>query len=33
VSGLAAAKAAPGDPAAMAQLGSAEQGLAGALRA
>ena len=31
VSGLAAAKAAPGDAAAMAQLGSAETGLAGAL--
>ena len=31
VSGLAAAKAAPGDAAAMAQLGSAESGLAGAL--
>jgi len=31
VSGLAAAKAAPGDPAAMSQLGSAETGLAGAL--
>jgi LemA protein len=31
VSGLAAAKAAPGDPNAMAQLASAEQGLAGAL--
>src|SRR6478735_4244559 len=28
VSGLAAAKAAPGDPAAMAQLATAEQGLA-----
>ena len=31
VSGLAAAKASPGDAAAMAQLGSAETGLAGAL--
>ncbi|MBW8310625.1 MAG: LemA family protein [Rhizobium sp.] len=31
VSGLAAAKARPGDDAAMAQLGSAESGLAGAL--
>jgi LemA protein len=31
VSGLAAAKAAPGDPNAMAQLASAEQGLTGAL--
>src|SRR6476659_3822839 len=31
VSGLAAAKAAPGDPGAMAQLASAEQGLTGAL--
>ena len=31
VSGLAAAKAAPGDSAAMAQLGNAETGLAGAL--
>ena len=31
VSGLAAAKAAPGDAAAMAQLGNAETGLAGAL--
>jgi LemA protein len=31
VSGLAAAKASPGDPGAMAQLGTAEQGLAGAL--
>jgi LemA protein len=31
VSGLAAAKAAPGDAAAMSQLGSAETGLAGAL--
>ena len=31
VSGLAAAKAAPGDAAAMAQLGAAEQGLTGAL--
>jgi LemA protein len=31
VSGLAAASAKPGDPAAMAQLGSAEQGLSGAL--
>jgi LemA protein len=31
VSGLAAAKANPGDPAAMAQLASAEQGLGGAL--
>ena len=31
VSCLAAAKAAPGDPAAMAQLATAEQGLAGAL--
>jgi LemA protein len=31
VSGLAAAKAAPGDAAAMAQLGNAESGLAGAL--
>ena len=31
VSGLAAAKAAPGDPAAMAQLATAEQGLTGAL--
>jgi len=31
VSGLAAAKASPGDPAAMAQLATAEQGLTGAL--
>ena len=33
VSGLAAAKANPGDPSAMAALGGAESGLAGALPA